>query len=176
MLKTFIFLFIIGIIIAFLKFLLDLSKRPHTYPYEKQPLFLSTTELSFLISLEKAFPGKYRIMSKVRLADLIKVRPRTNIPQARAAFNRIQSKHIDFVVCDPLTLTPLFVIELDDKTHYLLKRQQRDDFLDNALHSASIPIFHFKAHPAYDPSDIKKIIDNFFTSSYNSTHEHTKNL
>ncbi len=54
------------------------------------------------------------LFSKVRVADIVKVR---SIENRQSYFNRIKSKHIDFVLCDKNHLKPLLCIELDDKSH-----------------------------------------------------------
>ncbi len=60
------------------------------------------------------------------------------------AFNRIKSKHVDFLVCDRQTLEILSVIEVDDPTHHIANRKKRDLFVDSALKQAGIPCAHLK--------------------------------
>jgi very-short-patch-repair endonuclease len=71
------------------------------------------------------------------------------------AFNRIQSKHVDIVACDPATLDIQFVVELDDNTHNKLRRQGRDQFVDKALQAAGIPVIHVTAKKGYSVRDIQ---------------------
>ena len=72
--------------------------------YERRDPLFSTAERSFLGVLEQILGKEYRIIGKVRMADII--RPRKGLsPSARtSALNRITSKHVDFAVCDPKTL------------------------------------------------------------------------
>ena len=119
------------------------------YPYEKELALFTAAERSFLGVLEQAVDGKLRIMGKVRLADVVKVKRQNNKSTWQKAFNKIQSKHLDFVACDSATLAVKFAIELDDKSHNQSARQERDSFLDKVLEAANIPVFHFQAKRTY---------------------------
>jgi hypothetical protein len=128
------------------------------YPYEKQQTLFTPAERSFLGVLEQAVDGKLRIMGKVRLADVVKVKNENNKSAWQRAFNRIQSKHVDFLACDTATLGVKFVVELDDKSHNHSKRQNRDEFIDKALAAAKIPVFHFTAKPTYTIQELQNAL------------------
>ena len=96
------------------------------FPYEKNLLF-SPAERSFLGVLEQVGDG-YRIFAKVSLYDVIKVKKGLIGSERQTAFNRISRKHLDFVLCEPSTLTVVCAVELDDSSHNALARQKRDDF------------------------------------------------
>jgi very-short-patch-repair endonuclease len=134
------------------------AQEPQSYPYEKEQAFFSPAERSFLGVLEQAVNGRYRFMGKVRLADIIKVKSGMNKSAWQNAFNRIQSKHVDIVACDPATLNVQFVVELDDSTHAQSGRQNRDQFVDNALRAAGIPIVHVNVRTGYTLQDIQNIL------------------
>jgi hypothetical protein len=97
-------------------------------------------------------------MGKVRLADVVKVKGGLNKSSWQNAFNRIQSKHVDIVACDPATLSIQFVVELDDSTHSQSRRQSRDQFVDNALQAAGVPVVHVTAKKGYSVQDIQSIL------------------
>ena len=134
------------------------AQGAQTYPYEKEPALFSPAERSFLGVLEQVINNRYRLMGKIRLADIVKVKSGLNKSAWQNAFNKIQSKHIDIVACDPTTLSVLFVIELDDKTHSQSKRQNRDQFVDDTLSVAGIPIVHFAAKDSYSLQEIENIL------------------
>ena len=148
------------IIVAVFKVLLMKGKRePQDYPYEKEPsLFFSLAERSFLGVLEQAVNGQYRFMAKVRLADVVKVKTGMSRSARQSALNRIQSKHLDFVACDPATLMVQFVVELDDETHRQSRRQARDELVDKVLQAAGIPVFHFIAKRGYSVQDVRGVL------------------
>ena len=72
----------------------------------------------------------YSILCKVRVADLVDIEKGLDKSQWQTAFNRINKKHIDFVLCKPENLSPELVIELDDSTHKSDKVAKRDEFIE----------------------------------------------
>jgi very-short-patch-repair endonuclease len=166
---------LVGIIVVFViiaavfKVLLTKGKREpqdsQDYPYEKEPGLFSPAERSFLGVLEQAVNGQYRFMGKVRLADVVKVKTGMSRSARQNAFNRIQSKHLDFVACDPATLMVQFVVELDDETHRQSRRQPRDELLDKVLQAAGIPVFHFIAKRGYSVQDVRRVLSEAEASS-----------
>jgi hypothetical protein len=152
-------LIVIVIVVTALKVFLGGNKGgTEDYPYEKEQALFTPAERSFLGVLEQAVNGKLRIMGKVRLADIVKVKNGTNKSAWQKAFNKIQSKHVDFVACDIATLGLKFVVELDDKSHSQSKRQERDDFIDKTLAAAKIPVFHFTAKPTYTIQELQNVL------------------
>ena len=74
------------------------------------------------------------------------------------AFNRISSKHFDYVICAPDTLSVLAAIELDDKSHSKGKRADRDRFLERACSAAGLPLHRFKAAATYKISQVRGVL------------------
>jgi very-short-patch-repair endonuclease len=149
---------LLGIVAVIKIFMKQKAQGEQAYPYEKESALFSPAERSFLGVLEQVINNRYRLMGKIRLADIVKVKSGLNKSARQSAFNKIQSKHIDIVACDPTTLSVLFVIELDDKTHSQSKRQNRDQFIDNVLRAAGIPIIHFTAKNSYSLQEIEIIL------------------
>ena len=111
-------LVLLAILAAVIKFVLpSLLKPTKGFPYQANPALLSPAERSFLGVLEQAVQGQFRIMAKVRLADIVSVKGGMSRSDWQAAFNRIQSKHVDFVLCNPSDFSITCVVELDDKSH-----------------------------------------------------------
>jgi very-short-patch-repair endonuclease len=108
--------------------------------------------------LDSALGPQFRILGKVRLADVIKVQSGLGGSARQQAFNRIQSKHLDFVICDPNDLSVKFVVELDDSSHQQSHRQARDAFLDKALAAAGVPVFHFAVKRTYSMPEIRGVL------------------
>ncbi len=149
-------LIIVMVIIAVLKAIL--AKKPSGKApslYEKEDGLMSPAELLFFRSLEAAVAGHFRLFSKVRLADIIRVKRGTDRSSWQSAFNAIQSKHVDFLAVDPKNMTIQFAIELDDKSHQKQSRQTRDEFVDQVLSGAGVPIFRFPAKSAYSEQEIR---------------------
>jgi very-short-patch-repair endonuclease len=162
MFQTLLPLFVIAIIIVALGAALKVlrtSRRSSAEecPYLRADLF-SPAERSFLGVLDQAVAGRYRVMGKVRLADVIKVERAQAQGGRQSAWNRIQSKHLDFVLCDPATLAVAFVVELDDKSHKQSNRKSRDEFVDRALAAAGIRVVHMPAMAGYSVENIRKAL------------------
>lgn len=124
-------------------------------PYRLRDNFLSAAELAFYRALEQAVGQSYSINNKVRLWDVLYV-PRRD--DSRTYENKISSKHIDFLLCDPTSMQPVLAIELDDASHNRKDRQERDAFLDQALGAAGLSILHIKAVRTYSITEVRQQI------------------
>lgn len=149
-------LIVVMVMLAVLKALLtkkSSGKAPSVY--EKEDGLMSPAELLFFRALEASVAGHYRLFSKVRLADIVRVKRGLDRSVWQSAFNAIQSKHVDFLAVDPKDMTIQFAIELDDKSHQKQSRQVRDEFVDQVLTGAGVPIFRFPAKASYSEQDIR---------------------
>lgn len=126
------------------------------YPYRKQKTFLSAAERSFCGVLALATKDRYVVCCKVRLADIICVQNST--PSRQSFFNKIKSKHVDFICCDPSTMDIVFAVELDDSSHQSKKVIERDQFVNGAMSAAKVPLVRFKAKKAYSADEISESI------------------
>ena len=83
-------------------------------PYRQRDDFLSPAEFSFYRVLCTVVGNQGVVCPKVNLADIFYVaRPNEN----QAYRNKIDRKHVDFLICDPGTMKPRVGIELDDASH-----------------------------------------------------------
>jgi hypothetical protein len=120
--------------------------------YQRRRVLFTPAERSFLAVLELAVGNDFRVLGKVRLGDLLA--PQTGLQRhaQRAALNRIDRRHLDFVLCDPDNLAVLCVIELSGKSHQ--RRQDRDGFLVDACQRAGLPLIMLDARQAYSPAEL----------------------
>jgi len=81
------------------------------------------------------------ICPKVRLLDIIEPRKGDNY---RSLMGKIQSKHVDFVICDQ-DLHIKAILELDDGSHDRKDRQDRDQFVDQILTSVGYKVIHTRS-------------------------------
>lgn len=119
--------------------------QPKKYPY-KRKYILTKNEYYFYKKL-KVICDKHnlRILVKTRLADIIDVdKNQIAGKEYMNYFGRIQSKHIDYLVCNGDSLYPLVAIELDDNSHNKSNRMERDIFVNNAMQAAGIPLIRCK--------------------------------
>jgi hypothetical protein len=134
---------------------------PVALPYRKKDYLFTAAERSFYEVLCGVVDGQLHVFPKIRLADLVWMPKGTANQQAHR--NRIQSKHVDFVLCDREKIAPVLVIELDDSSHEAEERRERDSFVDSALFAAGLPIFHIPARKAYVPADLAALIQQKLT-------------
>ncbi len=133
------------------------SLRDGPLPYERRGVLLSPPEIQFLRALQLASREDWLIFSMVRLADIIKVRPRTRKYQSWNS--RIQGKHLDFVLCDLETLDIKLAIELDDAAP-AAGRGRRDRFVNTALAAAGVPLLRVKVQEKYETAALRKDLED----------------
>lgn len=122
-----------------------------TFPYHVRDDFLSPAEQSFYHVIKSMMGDHLVICPKVSLWDIFFV----SLPhENRGAINRIQQKHVDFVICDPKTMRPLFALELDDSSHQRPNRKQRDAFVDRVFEAAGLPLIHIPVRAAYNTAEL----------------------
>src|SRR5690242_15985936 len=119
-------------------------------PYSGKKFF-SAAERSFCEILRTIAPD-HTVFAKVRLSDVMFVSPENEADQTS---HRVQSRHLDFLVCD-MTLAPVLAVQLDDSSHPRRDRNARDEFVDTLMAAAQIPIVRIPA--AYSLDDIRRLI------------------
>ncbi len=129
------------------------AAAPDSYPFSRKKYLLTKAERSFFGVLQLVVGGRYLICPMVRLADVIEVKRGTAKPQSHR--NRIDRKHLDFVLCDPNTVSPVLAIELDDASHNKPRQQKADQLKNNALAAAGLPLLRVKAQQAYSTGEIE---------------------
>jgi len=125
----------------------------NVFPYDVRSSILTANENDFYQELKKVVGEKYVILSKVRLSDIFSVVGAKNY---WAALNRINSKHVDFLLCHSETFKPVLAIEIDDRSHRRRDRVERDEFVDNLFRSTRVLLLlRVKAKMHYDAFEIR---------------------
>ena len=140
------------------------SKRKG-YTYRKRGALFTPAERSFLSVLDQAISDQYRVFGKVRVADILTPAKGMNRKNWQIAFNKISSKHFDYILCSQSTLDVVAVIELDDKSHLSARSKKRDMLLENACDSAGLLLIRFKAKSGYQVQSIRAQIEEAFNPS-----------
>lgn len=126
-------------------------------PYQlKKPLF-EPDERNLLGLLQQAVGNKYRILSKVRLADVIEV---TAIPRRAPwyrAHNRISAARFDFLLCHPETLDPVCAIEMEPAT-------DANAFLDELCQTVGLPLARLRPETARAYDEVCAAIEKALAS------------
>lgn len=106
----------------------DSIKATENMPYRKKFL-LTKNEWAFYKSLKPvADELGYTVLAKIRVADLVEVTTK-NRSEWQKYFNKVNRKHIDFVLAKPENLQIVLLIELDDNSHNE-SQKNRDAFID----------------------------------------------
>lgn len=131
--------------------------------YYLRKSLLTPAERSFLGVLEPQLPLGTRLFSKVRLEDVFGVKSGLDRSARLAARNRINRKHVDFLVVRASDFAPVAGIELDDSSHAEEDRQARDALVDSVFASAGLPLLHFPAKNSYSAAEIqRRLADELF--------------
>jgi hypothetical protein len=156
---------IIAIVVAVLASYLLRTYSPSgaRLPYRKRVPFLSAAERSFFRVLKGVAAVRYEVFAKVGIGELLYVPGREEDRQSYR--NKIQQKRVDFVLCDPQTLQPAVVVELDDSSHRRPDRRDRDAFVDQAMNCAGLPILHVPARTSYSPAELATELERVMTGA-----------
>ncbi len=123
------------------------------FPYHLNERFLTPAELSFFQVLRTAASERASVCPKAGLGDLFQVHA-DDPSRFRIATNKIDRKHVDFLLCDPTTMRPLLGLELDDKSHQRADRRTRDAFVDEVFKAARLPLLHVPVRPSYRADEL----------------------
>lgn len=113
------------------------SKRDLLTPHEREN-YIRLKSVTDKLRLE--------IFVKVRLSDLFEINEARS--DSQTLFNWIRSKHIDFVVWNPVNNTVVLLLEIWDSSHKDPDRKRRDDFVRDIADEAG---YNFAMYPEVKP-------------------------
>lgn len=148
---------IIARILDFLSPSDDKAPAQAEFPYLVRDDFLSPAEHSFYLVLKSAVSEWALICPKVALGDLFYAKS-SDPSKYRTFTNRIDRKHVDFLLCEPRTVKPLLGIELDDKSHLRTDRQERDELVQQVFSAAKLPLVRVPVRPAYAVAELNTLL------------------
>ena len=141
------------------------TPRKPDYPYNQREHFLSPAEHSFFMVLKSVVADSALISMTVGLSDRFYARS-SEASQYRIYTNKIDRKHVDFLLCDPKTVRPIVGIELDDKSHQRSDRQTRDEFVENVFQAARLPLVRIPVQHSYKTTEIRAILKPFLATEH----------
>ncbi len=119
--------------------------------YYKYNFILTEYEKIFYYTLEKiCIKNNFKLFVKVRMSDLIEGETITEM-------NKIQRKHIDFIICNN-KLEILLAIELNDSSHSEYNRRKRDFEVNEIFNEAELPLLWIEGKKKYNENEIEKKI------------------
>jgi len=124
-----------------------------TLPYKVKDDFLTDTERSFYHSLKLCVGDKAVICPKVGLKDIFFVGKGVGKDYMKY-LNKINRKHVDFLLCEPNTMKPLCGIELDDISHTNKKTYERDLFVEKVYKDANFELIRISSKYTYKELEI----------------------
>ncbi|MEA3449716.1 MAG: DUF2726 domain-containing protein [Patescibacteria group bacterium] len=93
----------------------EIKTAKYKLPYYKNKYLLNQSERKLYFILNKVIDNNLIIFLKVRLADIVSVQ--NKYKYSRTHFNKIKSKHFDYLICSLPYLIPLIAVELDGLIH-----------------------------------------------------------
>ncbi len=148
----------LSVFLPFLRLFAEKEKKLEKLPYAKRDDFLSPAEMSFCKVLAQALSEEFIICPKVGLNDIFFVKIRDN-KQFAVYNNKINRKHVDFLLCYRDKIEPVLGIELDDSSHRRKERLDRDIFVDEVFSAVGLPLVRFRNKQSYAVSEIKEKIE-----------------
>lgn len=145
--------------------------RLYDFPYHLRDEFLSPAEQSFYLVLKHVVSDRAIICIKVALGDLFYVKS-SDRSKFRTLTNKIDRKHVDFLLCDPKTVHPLVGIELDDKSHQRGDRKVRDQFVEMVYKAAKLPLLRIPAQRTYSTSELTSFLSPLISLNSMETLRH----
>lgn len=154
-------LVVLAVVVALLLLVRVKSKAkvtPAEFPYLKREHLLTEAELSFFVVLRMALGDHVYVCPQVSVEEVIVVRPGLDRSKRQSARNRVNRMRFDFLVCKPDDFTPLFAVELDDRSHNRADRRRRDAFLDKVCSVAGLRIVHVQVQRSYTVQELRALL------------------
>lgn len=126
------------------------------FPFHKKPQLFTHVERSYLQLLERAVGEKYKIINRVKLADILELRDNADSKTKRAALLKLNAKYLDYVLCDTEDMSIVAVIDLVNNTNKEGHKAVPDWFVSGALEASGIPYIRMKIKAGYTVADIQQ--------------------
>lgn len=125
--------------------------------------FVSDAEGDFFRVLRKVVGDRGHVLAQVSLWQLLWFPGHNQSNPGRQTWlNKVAAKSVDFVVCDPASLRPKFVVELDEPSHARAERQTRDEEVEAILDAAGLPVVRVLTSRTYDTRELEAAIAPYF--------------
>jgi len=128
------------------------------YPFTRKQSVFTQVESAFLILLERAVGDRYKIVSRVKLVDIVDCKQGLSVKSKRSAMAKAKNKQLDFVLLDKETMNIVAAVDLVNNANKSGHKAQRDWFVNGALEAANIPHIRMKVKSGYRPSEVRDAI------------------
>lgn len=116
--------------------------KNNKYTYLAKNSVMTQAEGEFFKRINSVVGERYFVFPQVHLSALLDHRVKGQ--DWRIAFRHINGKSVDFVLCDKVTLQPVYALELDDFTHSRHDRAERDAEVERIFREVQLPLVRFK--------------------------------
>lgn len=128
-------------------------------PYVPKKGLMTPSERKLYAILKETLGDRYDISPQVGLSRIFDVR--ASGWEWKKYFNKISRKSVDFLVAEKGSSKPVLAIELDDWTHKLDRRIERDEFVERVFGAAGLGLLRMKKKDILRAQeDLKKDIFN----------------
>ena len=129
------------------------------FHYRRKDFVMTKAENDFFNTLLEILGTEYYVFPQVHLSTIFDHKIKGQ--NWNAAFRYINQKSVDYVVCNRQYRRPLLGIELDDWSHDVATRKQRDVDVDYIFKQSGIPLLRIRNVRAMSARDIKAKIDEY---------------
>jgi hypothetical protein len=134
-----------------------LNDNSFPFPFDKKNSLFTPAEKNFQNLLEQALGGKYRIINRVKLSDIVTIRNGVSSRASQTAKTNAESKYLDFAICERDSMQLCGVIDLVD-TQGKGYKIKKDWFVSGALEASSIPHIRIKVKANYTVDEIRACV------------------
>ncbi|GGW53922.1 DUF2726 domain-containing protein [Alishewanella tabrizica] len=125
------------------------------FQVQRKPALLSPVERSFLGLLEKAVQNEYRIVNRVKLADVLDVREPASDKSRRSIALKLNAKYLDYVLCEPDSMKVIAVLDLVNTHSKEGHKAVPDWFVSGALEAAGVPYLRIGIKAGYSVTELQ---------------------
>ena len=125
------------------------------FQVQRKPALLSPVERSFLGLLEKAVQNEYRIVNRVKLADVLDVREQASDKSRRSIALKLNAKYLDYVLCEPDSMKVIAVLDLVNTHSKEGHKAVPDWFVSGALDAAGVPYLRIGIKAGYSVTELQ---------------------
>jgi hypothetical protein len=136
-----------------------LNDNSFPFPFDRKTALFTPAEKNFQNLVEQAMGSRYRIINRVKLADIVSIRNGVSNRAGQTATNNANSKYLDFVICERDSMKLLGVIDLVD-TQGKGYKVKKDWFVSGTLEAAAIPHIRIKVKANYTIDEIRSCINS----------------
>lgn len=128
------------------------------YPYRSKGPLLRGQESAFYNALRAAVGEHAVVFAKVNMSSLVTPKEIKNKKQFFVANNRISRSYFDYVICDPRTLEPRVIVELDNGQELSKGKGRKTKLLIHVCKTANLPLIGASIKHSYQVGRLRRLL------------------